>query len=502
MPRKACVNKQRVTGAFPRSAWRGYNRSVPKPASIFVAIMTLCAPAFARQGAATRSNSSVFPVGTVVQKVVTATKPDQSYALYLPISYSAAKRWPIVYVFDPSARGSRPVELMKDAAERYGYIVAGSNNSRNGSWPIESDAAQAMFQDTHKRFPVDPRRIYFAGFSGGARVAANVAQMCKCAAGLLMNGAGFQPQAPSPNETPFAVFAAVGIDDFNYPEVMRTDDDLEKLSYPHAFRPFSGPHLWAPVSVMNEALAWFRLQAMKIGRESCDDSFIAAQAAQESGRARTLEQSGDLYSAWKEYRQGAETFAGLTDATALHARAEALESDKAVREGAKREKQEFEDQLRFTSEIFSGLAALQENQAKHPEILASLGKQINDLRVRTEHEKREEKLRVLKRALAAVTVQAVETGLGLLDQKEARQALDYFELGLVAAPDSAWALSNAAMGRAMEGDLKGAIAALRHARTQTTDPPHFVAWLKDEPAFEKLRGTPDFTALLELAPQH
>lgn len=470
--------------------------------SLFAALLALHAAAFAQQSATSGPHPVGFPSGTVVPKVVTIAKPDQSYALYLPTSYSAQQRWPIVYVFDPSARGSAPIDLMKDAAERYGYIVVGSNNSRNGSWAIESEAAQAMLQDAHKRFAVDPRRMYFAGFSGGARVAANIAQMCKCAAGLFLNGAGFQPQAPSPNETAFAVFAAVGNYDFNYPEVMQTDDELEKLGYPHAFRRFSGPHQWAPASVMDEALAWFRLQAMKSARESPDESFVTAQAALESERARTLEQSGDLYSARKEYRQAAETFAGLTDAAALRARGQALENDKAVREGAKREKQEFEDQLRYTSEISSGLAALQESQAQRPEILANLEQRISDLRMRTEHEKREEKLRVLKRVLAGVTVQAVETGLVFLDRKEVRQAHDYFELGLAAAPDSAWALSNAAVCRALEGDRKGAMAALRHARNATQDPAHFVAWLKDEPAFEGLRSNPDFSALLGLPPQH
>jgi tetratricopeptide (TPR) repeat protein len=458
--------------------------------------------AFAQQSGVSSSNPQVFPVGVVIPKVVTLAEPDQSYALYLPASYSPARRWPIVYVFDPSARGSTPVELMKDGAERYGYIVVGSNNSRNGSWPIESEAAQAMFQDAHARFSIDPRRVYFAGFSGGARVAANIAQVCKCAAGLLLNGAGFQPQPSSSNETPFAVFAAAGTYDFNYPEVIQTGDHLKKFGYPHAFRHFSGPHQWAPTSVMDEALAWFRLEAIKSARENRDESFITAQAAQESARAATLEQSGDLYSAWKEYRQAAETFAGLTDTAALQARVQALENDKAVREGAKREKQEFENQLRLTREIFSGFVALKEDQAKRPEILANVAQQMSDLRIRAEHEKQEEKLRVLKRALGAVTVQAVETGLGLLDQKEVRQARDYFDLGLAAAPDSAWVLSSVAMERAMEGDRKGAIAALRHARMQSTDPAHFVAWMKDEPAFEKLRGTPDFVALLELPPQH
>ncbi len=470
--------------------------------SFFLSILSLQRPAFAQRGSGTNSSPPVFPTGSVVSKVVTIDKPDQSYALYLPSSYSAAKRWPILYAFDPGAHGSGPVELMKDAAERYGYIVVGSNNSRNGSWPIESEAAQAMFKDTHDRFAIDPRRVYFAGFSGGARVAASIAQRCKCAAGLLLNGAGFQPQAAPPDEAPLAVFGAVGTYDFNYPEMVQTDDDLEKFSYPRAFRRFSGPHQWAPASVMEEALAWFRLQAIKNGREDRDDSFVAAQITQESERARGLEQSGDLYAAWKEYRQAAETFSGLTEATPFRARAVALENDKAVRDGAKRERQEFEDQIRLSREISSGLSALRESQANRTEVRASIEQQISDLRIRAEHEKREEKLRVLKRALAGVMVQAIETGFGLLDQKEPRKARDYFEFALVAAPDSAWVLSNTAVARAMDGDRKSAIAALRQAKTQTKDPAQFVAWLKEEPAFEKLRGTPEFSALLELPSQH
>src|SRR4029077_2132851 len=108
----------------------------------------------AQQSTATGENPREFSVGTVLPKVVTIAKPDQSYALYLPTSYSTRKRFPIIYAFDPGARGKTPVELMKDAAERYGYIVVGSNNSRNGSWKIEAEAAQAILKDTENRFPI------------------------------------------------------------------------------------------------------------------------------------------------------------------------------------------------------------------------------------------------------------------------------------------------------------------------------------------------------------
>src|SRR5580692_7506665 len=64
--------------------------------------------------------------GIVLAKVSCPNSPDQSYALYLPSHYTREKRWPIVYAFDPGARGRMPVELMKDAAERYGCATAPS----------------------------------------------------------------------------------------------------------------------------------------------------------------------------------------------------------------------------------------------------------------------------------------------------------------------------------------------------------------------------------------
>jgi dienelactone hydrolase len=468
----------------------------------FASAFVLAMPLSGQQAGAPSETPPDFPVGTLIPKVVAIAHPEQSYALYIPKSYSATKLSPIIYAFDPGANGGRPVELMKDSAERYGYIVAGSNNSRNGSWKIEAEAAQAMLKDTEKRLSVDGRRVYFAGFSGGARVAARLAQLCKCTAGVILNGAGFQPETSVSPDARFAVFAAVGIYDFNYGEMVQLDDQLERLGYAHLLRRFDGPHQWAPENAMEEALAWLRLQAMKMGREARDDSFVASQAAKETERAHQLEQSGDLYAAWKEYRQAAESIDGPGDNAALRARGMELENDKAVREGAKREKRDFEEQAQLSEEIYAGLTALQEYQSNRQEVRRAVSGRIVDLRNHTQNERREEHRRVLRRALAGVLGQAMETGLARLEQKDLAGALDSFELACDADPDSVWALSNVAVVKAMTGDRKGAFEVLRHARASTKNPEHFAEWLKDEPAFAKFHGTPEFTAVLEVSPQH
>ena len=467
----------------------------------FAIAFVLAAPLSGQQSSATGEFPKDFPLGTVIPKVATVANPEQSYALYIPKSYSARRLSSIIYAFDPGANGSDPVELMKDSAERYGYIVAGSNNSRNGSWKIEAEAAQAMLKDTEKRLSIDGRRVYFAGFSGGARVAARLAQLCKCTAGVILNGAGFQPETSASPDARFAVFAAVGIYDFNYGEMVQLDDQLERLGYAHLLRRFDGPHQWAPENVMEEALAWLRLQAMKTGREARDDSFIAGQAAEESERAHHVEQLGDLYAAWKEYRQAAESIDGLGDGAALRARAVELEKDKAIREGAKREKRDFDEQEQLSRDIYAGVGALQDYQDNRQEVRRVISEKIVDLRNRTQNEKREEHRRVLRRALAGVLGQAMETGLARLEQKDLPRALELFELACDANPDSVWALYNVAVVKAMTGDRKGALEALRHARAHTKNPHHFAEWLKDEPAFAKFHGTPEFDALLQKSSQ-
>ena len=77
-----------------------------------------------------------IPKGQIVERIEALNDSSQSYALYLPSYYTPDRKWPVLYAFDPGARGRVPVERFKEAAEKYGWIVLGSNNSRNGPWDV------------------------------------------------------------------------------------------------------------------------------------------------------------------------------------------------------------------------------------------------------------------------------------------------------------------------------------------------------------------------------
>jgi predicted esterase len=473
-----------------------YTNSMSKLALLCALLAALSVEAVAQEGAPRSPAPQDLQAGVLLPKVSCATPSDQSYALYLPSHYTRERGWPIVYAFDPGARGIVPVELMKEAAERFGYIVVGSNNSHNGTWKPEADAAQAMFQDTHARLSIDNKRIYFAGFSGGARLASTLAQRCNCAAGVLLSGAGFSRSTPPAAGATFSVFAAVGNLDFNYDEVLDLDATLGSLHYAHSLRRFDGPHQWAPANVMDEALTWFRLISMKEGREERDMSFVKSQAAEVEKRAKVLELAGDPYGTWKEYRQAADTFDGLGEAPAFRERAVAMEKEKAVRDAAKREQQDIEEQSRLSTDISSGLAALRQDSPNHPDTRSQVEQEISELRSRAEHEKNPHKLRVAKRALAGIFVEAMETGQECMEAKDISHARTYFELAMNVDPDAVWALGQVAVARALGGDRKGALDALRHIKEKTEDPAAFSAWLNEEPAFAKFRDIPEFRALL------
>lgn len=57
-----------------------------------------------------------FEKGKLVKKVICLEEPVQSYALYLPSAFDPGRKWPILFLFDPGARGAVGVEAFRVAA--------------------------------------------------------------------------------------------------------------------------------------------------------------------------------------------------------------------------------------------------------------------------------------------------------------------------------------------------------------------------------------------------
>jgi len=285
-----------------------------------------------------------LPLGKIIDDVECKDDASQHYTLYLPSHFTPLRRWSVILAFDAGGRGRRAVERYQAAAEKYGYIIAGSNNSRNGPWEISLNAAKAMTADVDQRFPVDSKRIYTAGMSGGVRVAMKLAPDSNMIAGVFASSAGFPEEFR--DSVRFPIFGSAGTDDFNHQEMHVLDRDLKS---PHRVEVFEGGHTWLPVELATDGVEWMELQAMRSGLRDRDAKLVGEIFAKRAARAEV--QSSSL-AKMRELKSIAADFQGLKDIGKFTERAGALERQPDVKEALRAERLEEERELQATAEVY------------------------------------------------------------------------------------------------------------------------------------------------------
>ncbi len=277
-----------------------------------------------------------FPTGSLVEKVSCQADPTQTYTLYLPSSYDTAKRWPVLLVFDPRGRSVRAAERFRGAAEANGWVILSSDNTRSdGSAEPNIRALNAMWPEL-RRFAVDPRRIYVAGFSGGAHLAWGLARETGAVAGVIASGGRCLTQLLE--DATFDHFLTAGTTDFNYREMRQVERLTIRQGQPHRFELFDGPHDWPPEALARQAVEWLELQAMRRGLRPRDEKLVERLLADDLAAALELEASGQELQAMRRYQAIAASYAGLADVEAAAQRTAELEASPAIKDALRLEK--------------------------------------------------------------------------------------------------------------------------------------------------------------------
>ena len=214
--------------------------------------------------------------GKITPEIMLQNAQGQSYAIYLPPEYNGEKKFPVIYIFDPHARGVLPLKKYEPLAKDFGYILIASNNSKNGL-PAEAtiQIGNSMINETMQKFRIDDRQVYIMGFSGGARVGGMITVNDRRISGLIGCGAGLPPF--DHNALPhFHYLGIVGNGDFNYLEMKNQDEVLENALLKNHLLVFDGGHNWPPPKVMFQTFAWLRLNAMKNKIIPADEVFAGA----------------------------------------------------------------------------------------------------------------------------------------------------------------------------------------------------------------------------------
>jgi len=463
-------------------------------------------------GTRAETSDAALPLGQVVERVACLSDPQQTYALFLPSTYRADRLWPILYAFDPAARGPVPTRLFSVAAERLGYIVVGSNNSRNGPWPPVAAAIEAIWQDTHARFALDPERVYATGMSGGTGPAAVLAT--NHGAGAIVCAGAVQASHVSGADGRFTWIGIAGDADFNLDWTKTLVETLATRGVVARFATFEGGHGWPPEDLAARALSWLELGAMRSGRRPRDAEFIAAQLDQSQARVRDLVARGQLDAAADENATLARELAGLAPVVAFEAEARRLAATPEAVAARKREKARTDKDRQQSSQLLALRSRLEQaagggsaRPAESPRelsdlveagnaaaaardeldrLIAKLGRDVNSSDPET---------RLLaRRVLNGFYVSTFETGRSRRESRELDAARADFELCAQMRPKTAPPIYELARNYAARGDKKKAFAELRKAASLGFSD---ASRLTEDPEWKTLASQPEFAAIVE-----
>jgi len=453
--------------------------------------------------------ADTFPVGEVVDSVVSVSDPTQSYALYLPSEYDLGRTWPVMYLMDPRGRAHIPMELFRDAAERYGWILISSYDTRSDG-PVEPNevALDAMLADTQQLLSANLNRLYLCGFSGTARMswpfavnlAGHVAGMIGVGGGLP--GGGVALAYPGMLEAqPFSFFGASGNTDFNYEEMLKLHAMLDNFDIPHRLVLFKGPHTWLPKDLAERGVDWLEIQAMKDGLRPVDLELVDAFFTRWLEEARELDAQGRPLAAAEAYRALVNDFVNLVPIgrlTEASDRANELERSKEVKELTKQRKKHAEAEQEFGMKLVDFLQELRSSD--DPARVAE--KMIKDLKLE-EIRRRAEVAQDTADALAAQRL--IETAFtntifyvprDFIDTDPER-ALVSLSVARAAKPESPRVCYQEARAHAAAGHTQEALDALECVvDTGVIRNPDF---LESEQYLKRLSGEPRFAELVERA---
>lgn len=215
-----------------------------------------------------------FKKGEITPIVTCKNDTSQTYSLYLPSTYSESSKTPIIFLFEPAARALLPLEKYGKLAEKYGYILTCSYNSRNGPNEPIFEAANAMYVDCLDRFSPDEKRLFISGFSGGARISCLIALENDKINSAIGTGAGFPYSKLPEQKIGFGYMGIIGEKDMNYQELILLDSVLDFYSSNHILITFEDGHQWPSADTYEQVFYWLETSSMRAGLIPFDQSLI------------------------------------------------------------------------------------------------------------------------------------------------------------------------------------------------------------------------------------
>ncbi len=281
-----------------------------------------------------------FTTGKIIENIKCKNDPSLSYDLYLPDEYTSEEKYPVIYLFDPRGLGILPVRAFKASAEKFNYILAGSNDMKNKlNWDQISRIASLLFDDTNTRLSIDERKVYIAGFSGGARAGTSIAARLGGINTVIGMSAGFSKN-PINAQHKFDFIGIAGKYDFNYLEMQQLDNTLDDSDYHHQFLYFEGGHKYPDQKTIGDVFIWLEINMMKKGLKPVNKQLITGFTIKHENLIReNRKNKKPIYENYKIYKKMIGYLDGIAQLTEYKRLFEELKDSKHIQQRLQ-EKQE------------------------------------------------------------------------------------------------------------------------------------------------------------------
>ena len=386
-----------------------------------------CGPGKNKASGSSAHNAPVEK-GKIIPKVTCQRNESISYALYLPKEYTPARKFPVILAFDPHGSGSLPLEKYKDLSDKYGYILMGSNDSKNGQdMNTTGDIIGALFSETTGRYSIDTDRIYVMGFSGGARVACIIGFYQGGVAGVIGCGAGLASTTQPVRFKPDYISIA-GNADFNMNELITLDDQMDKANYTHASIQFNGKHEWPPAGIMEYAFIWTEFCSMRKGLILKNDSMISNFIHSQEKIISNEKETGDALAAYNHLLNLVRFVSGLAPTEDLKKSLDEVANSSAYKFQQKQAQQlmgkEMKEQQTLNDDFFSKDIGWWKRKISNYDQQIKQGKDSSEVRM----------YKRLKSYLSLLSYMSYNRVLSSNDTSAAKHAMDIYE---IVDPDNA-----------------------------------------------------------------
>ena len=217
----------------------------------------------------------------IVQERIAFAGVDRSFHLFVPDGLSPGAPAPLVLLLHGSHQTGRALlEHWTDLARRKGVLLVAPDSSDPVGWQMKTDGPsfiRAVVDEVARRRPVDCRRLYLFGISGGAVYSLTLAVLESeyFAATAVFAGAwredSFYELIPhARRRIPVAIFVGTRDPFFPMNTVRKTTAAFEEAGHPVLLELLKGRgHAYSPVSDEVNSKAWDFLRQVQLESDRC-----------------------------------------------------------------------------------------------------------------------------------------------------------------------------------------------------------------------------------------